>query len=246
MSSEKACCTLPPAEAEYTPKGSYETLAGLKTYVVGPDLDKAKGAVLCVYDIFGFSPQILQGADLLSAGGFKVYMPDFCAGEYATAEMFSGTPEGNAQKAKYFGGFPGRVDSQSKPVADTVKALKELGFKSIGGVGYCWGYKCLVVSEGAGLFHAIVGAHPSFAAVTDADPISSPLLLLPSQAEDIEVMNAIAESVNARLPGKASVKAYPESVHGFAAARANLHNEVEKAKFHEAYTDMVDFFCANL
>ena len=62
-----ACCKLPPVEAEYTPKGSYETINGYKTYVTGPeDSDKA---ILSIYDIFGFSPQILQG---MSSSGVYV------------------------------------------------------------------------------------------------------------------------------------------------------------------------------
>jgi len=61
-----ACCSLPPVEADYTPKGSYETLGDLKSYTIGPDSDSAKGAILMVYDIFGFSNQILQGDYLIS------------------------------------------------------------------------------------------------------------------------------------------------------------------------------------
>jgi hypothetical protein len=34
-----------------------------------------------------------QGADLLSSQGARVYMPDFLKGDYATADMFSGTDE---------------------------------------------------------------------------------------------------------------------------------------------------------
>jgi hypothetical protein len=35
----------------------------------------------------------MSGADLLSSTGARVYMPDFLKGEYATAEMFSGSEE---------------------------------------------------------------------------------------------------------------------------------------------------------
>jgi hypothetical protein len=53
------CCTLPPVQAEYTPKGSFGELDGLKTYQTGPT-DTGK-AILMVYDVFAYSPQILQG-----------------------------------------------------------------------------------------------------------------------------------------------------------------------------------------
>ena len=60
VTNTAACCTLPPVQAEYTPKGSYSDFTGLKTYITGEE--DAKQAVLIVYDVFGFSPQILQGA----------------------------------------------------------------------------------------------------------------------------------------------------------------------------------------
>lgn len=50
-------------QADYSPKGDYTELAGLKTYSVGPE--DAKEAILIVYDIFGLSPQILQGRSKL-------------------------------------------------------------------------------------------------------------------------------------------------------------------------------------
>jgi hypothetical protein len=56
---EKACCSLPPVQADYTPKGSYSDVNGLKSYIIGEE--SSKKVILVVYDIFGYSPQILQG-----------------------------------------------------------------------------------------------------------------------------------------------------------------------------------------
>lgn len=76
-----ACCTVPPVvDDNYKEKGSYETIEGMKTYVTG---DKnAKSALLVVYDIFGFFPQTLQGADILATGDKEkpkqVFMPGRC------------------------------------------------------------------------------------------------------------------------------------------------------------------------
>lgn len=78
-------------QAEYEPKGTYTQVAGLKSYTVGPE--DAKQALLLVYDIFGFKPQILQGADLLASQGFRVVMPDFLVEKWATPDMFTGTEE---------------------------------------------------------------------------------------------------------------------------------------------------------
>ena len=79
-----ACCTVPPVVGKgYEPKGKYITVDGMKTYVTGPS--SAKSAILVIYDIFGFFPQTLQGADILAHQDkerpYQVFMPDFFEGE---------------------------------------------------------------------------------------------------------------------------------------------------------------------
>jgi hypothetical protein len=74
----KACCTVPPVVGEgYKEKGEFITINGMKTYATGPK--DAKSALLVVYDIFGFFPQTLQGADILAHSDkdhqYQVFMP---------------------------------------------------------------------------------------------------------------------------------------------------------------------------
>ena len=77
MSSvNQACCTLKPVQVDYEPKGTYEDIAGLKTYVTGPK--DSKRAILAMFDIFVYWPQTLQGADLIAdATNTLVAMPNF-------------------------------------------------------------------------------------------------------------------------------------------------------------------------
>jgi hypothetical protein len=70
------------------------------------------------------------------------------------------TSRGNKKKEAFFSAFPGAIPTQSAPVAKAVKALKEK-YSKVGGVGYCWGYKVIVTSEGIAEFDAVAGAHPS-------------------------------------------------------------------------------------
>ena len=153
-----ACCTLPPVEVDYTAKGSYSQVGDLKSYVSGPE--ESRSVILYIYDVFGYSSQILQGADLLASQGFRVVMPDFLLGNYATADTFSGSEEGNKKKEAFFSGFPGAFSTQSEAVSKVVSALKCEGVK-IGSVGACWGYKVIVLSKGSNHFQAIAGIHPS-------------------------------------------------------------------------------------
>lgn len=83
----KACCTVPPVVSDgYKEKGEWITINGMKTYATGPK--EAKSALLVVYDIFGFFPQTLQGADILAHSDkdhqYQVFMP----GEHYSLKSF--------------------------------------------------------------------------------------------------------------------------------------------------------------
>ena len=100
----KACCETPVAVSEgYTTKGSYQTIADTKCYIAGPTT--AKNAIYFVYDIFGFTEQTLQGADILASGGKEenlVLIPDFFDGNPMRAEWMSQDTEDNKQKIATF------------------------------------------------------------------------------------------------------------------------------------------------
>ena len=73
--------------------------------MTGPaDSDKA---ILSVYDIFGFFPQTIQGADILATGDverkYQVYMPDFFEGNPASIEWYPPTDDEKKSKlGKWF------------------------------------------------------------------------------------------------------------------------------------------------
>jgi len=240
----KECCQVPPVEAEYTPKGSYVEVAGLKTYAVGPE--DAKTAIVCVYDVFGFTPQIIQGADILASQGYRVVMPDFCKGIYAEGSMFGPGEEAKKRKDAFFGGFPGAIHSQIDNVTSVAKALKDAGYFKIGCVGYCWGWAVLVVSQATSGFNAIAGVHPSFISSSDAEKIDVPLCLLPSMNEDMKEVQAVYDGVEAKNPGKNFLKLYDTMPHGWLAARADLKDPLGAEKFREGYTDLCNFFKATV
>lgn len=50
--TNKACCTIPPVDSDYEPKGSFKSFGSFeKVYVTGPS--SSDKAIICVYDIFG-------------------------------------------------------------------------------------------------------------------------------------------------------------------------------------------------
>ena len=53
QNTNKACCTIPPVQADYQPKGAFKSLGDFqKVYVAGPE--KSDNAIVCVFDIFGW------------------------------------------------------------------------------------------------------------------------------------------------------------------------------------------------
>lgn len=48
-----ACCTIPPVQSDYTPKGLFKPYGNFKkVYVTGPEDSENK--IVCIYDIFGY------------------------------------------------------------------------------------------------------------------------------------------------------------------------------------------------
>ena len=83
MYSEKnQLAKLDPSERHYCPQNHSSTKSQLTKYSLdstGPK--EAKQGLLVIYDIFGFFPQTIQGADILaysdSEHPYQVFIPDF-------------------------------------------------------------------------------------------------------------------------------------------------------------------------
>lgn len=169
LRKQKACCTRPPISSEYTEQGKFIDIGGLKTckcpsyvhsscFVLTQIIDKtgpssSKNAIILIYDVFGFCPQILQGADLLASGKdgkyFQVYIPDFLENNKADPGWFSNpTPEMRQAMGKYFGpGGLASADVLSAKLLSVVDAIKAQGdVDKFGVLGYCWGAKVSHIS----------------------------------------------------------------------------------------------------
>lgn len=106
----------------------------------------AKQGILIVYDIFGFFPQTIQGADILaytdSDRPYQVFMPDFFEGKPADISWY---PPDNDEKGKKLGEFFKTQAAPPKTLPRIPKIVKELGEKrgveKWAVVGFCWGGK---------------------------------------------------------------------------------------------------------
>lgn len=140
-----ACCNTPVVITRgYKEKGKYITVNGLKTYNTGPS--SASQGILVIYDIFGFFPQTIQGADILAHSGkenYQVFMPDWFDGNPADISWY---PPDTEEKSKKLGDFFQIEAAPLKTVDRVMKVMKELqsnypGVKNWGVVGFCWGGK---------------------------------------------------------------------------------------------------------
>lgn len=113
--------------------------------VTGPS--SATTGLLFVYDIFGFSPQAKQGADILAytdpSHEYLVFVPDFLRGQPASHDLFPTDTEEKKQKMKELFEGPANIPKTAEMIPATIKEIAEQApqVKKWGAIGCCWGGK---------------------------------------------------------------------------------------------------------
>ncbi|KAH7118394.1 dienelactone hydrolase family protein [Dactylonectria macrodidyma] len=221
--ASKACCELAPISAEYEPKGRWETIAGVNTYIVGDE--NAGRAIIDVYDVFGVWPQTVQGADRLAALIPALQVKGFVA-KYADAAT-------NLKKL-----FKIREEVGRRwPAAEN----------HIGVFGLCWGGKIAILAcgkdnEGQGRRFNLSGtAHPGRLDVKDGEATNVPHIMLASPGEPEDIVAQYKEVLS--RPGKiGEVETYSTMFHGWMGARANLEDSVNLKEYERGYKQVAAFF----
>ncbi|SPC66980.1 related to AIM2 - cytoplasmic protein involved in mitochondrial function or organization [Ustilago sp. UG-2017b] len=241
--TNQACCTIPPVKSDYSPKGTTEKIGGLDAYVIGPK--DAKKAIVVVYDVFGYWPTTKQGADLLAeATKARIVMPDFFRGKPIAQEDYPPKTEEKKQKFQNFFKSTGDFSARKPEVEAVADALKKDGAQKLGLMGFCWGGKMSVLAGGEGTkFNAVAQVHPAMVDAEDAKKLTVPIANFPSKDEPKEDMEKFEAEVQKKDIAKDSVyKLYPDSHHGWAAARADLKDEGNLKNFQDVYQRLADFF----
>ncbi|OTB08376.1 hypothetical protein M426DRAFT_19047 [Hypoxylon sp. CI-4A] len=251
----EACCkrvtspfsqpSIPPVVHDgYEPKGTYIELGDTKTYVTGPaDADKA---ILSVYDIFGFFPQTIQGADILAASDtekkYQVYVPDFFNGKPAPIEWYPPTDdEKKANLDKWFkeqGMWPKHLP-RVEGLLEAAQA-RNPNIKSWGVIGYCWGGKMASILAGSEqpLFKVAVQTSPAMIDAGDAANVKIPMMLLASKDETAGDVAKYDEAL--KVPKH--IEIFEDQVHGFMSARGDLKDDKVKAEYERGYKLALGFF----
>lgn len=197
--------------------------------------------IITIPDIFAFSPQIIQGADILSANRYCVFMPDFFKGSVASFEWFSLPHEETKKKIYAFVASAGDFD---EAVSDAQEFVKAAGpqFKKWAVLGHCWGGKLAVRLSRAEVnetkrFSVSMQFHPAMLDGEDARNINVPHLLLASKDEEQHVEPFAAElSANPNTAGdKSGVQLFQKHSHGWMSARAQLSNDEDRDGYARGY-----------
>ncbi|KAL2842910.1 hypothetical protein BJY01DRAFT_199510 [Aspergillus pseudoustus] len=244
----EACRTIPPVVSTgYTAKGQYEDIAGLNTYITGPQ-DSRIGLV-CVYDVFGLAIQTLQGADRLASQlGAVVLVPDFFHGDAIKVEWLPPDTDEKKELMTRFltekAGLP-----ENSEALKGVMATAKSRFSSVekwAAYGLCWGGKLVVLNSGSHTpFTATGQVHPGRLETADAEKLIVPHIVLASKDEPADVVAEYSKIISTNKLG-GSVETYESMWHGWMGARANLDEALGYAEYTRGYNRLAEFFGAHL
>ncbi|MCJ1228933.1 hypothetical protein MMC12_005597 [Toensbergia leucococca] len=245
----EACCTIPPVVAKgYQEKGKYLEIDGMKIYATGPST--AKTAIFIIYDIFGFSPQGLQGADILahadSSHQYQVFIPDFFLGSPCEPSWYPPDTDEKKEKLGAFFAGPAAPKPNVAKVGPLVKAIeKEVGggIEQWASLGQCWGGKIISFTSQEGTpFKAAAEVHPAMIDPADGKGFTIPVCILASKDEDAEAVKAFGES----LTVKSHIETFSDQIHGWMSARADLENPRVKEEYERGYKTLLEFYHEHL
>ncbi|PWN48565.1 alpha/beta-hydrolase [Violaceomyces palustris] len=246
--TNKACCSIPPVQSDYTPKGKTEKLGGLDAYSIGPD--DAKKAIVVVYDIFGYWPTTKQGSDVLAEAlkDTKLVMPDFFRGKPFPQEYYPPDTKEKQEALQKFFGEAGDFGARKPELEAVANELKSKGASKVGLLGYCWGGKLSVLAGAKGtVFSSVAQVHPAMVDPKDAENLTVPVANFPSKDEPQDAVDQFEKVVQSKPFASQSVyKLYKENHHGWAAARADLKDQKNLEAFQDVYQRLADFFTNTL
>ncbi|KDR67622.1 hypothetical protein GALMADRAFT_257847 [Galerina marginata CBS 339.88] len=235
---------------EGTPKGKFEKIGGVDTYVATPTVDYPKDkAILFLTDVFG--PQLINAqlmADGFAENGFKTFVPDYLNGDPIPPDALN--PGSDFDIMKW---FPGHTQGKTRPPLDKViNALKEQGITTFGATGYCFGGRYVFDLAFDNVIKAGVVAHPSLLQVpADLEKYvasaKAPLLInsCPVDSQFPPESAAKADEILGKFAPGYKRNHYEGCTHGFA-VRGDMSDPKVKAGKEGAFTETVEWFIHKL
>jgi len=150
---------------EGTPKGKWEKIGGVDSYVATPTGDYPQNkAILFLPDVFG--PQLPNAqllADDFAANGLKAIIPDYLNGDPIPPNALN--PGGTFNIAEW---FPNHTQEKTRPTLNkVVEALKSAGVAELAATGYCYGARYVFDIAFENVIKVAVVSHPSLLKVPE-------------------------------------------------------------------------------
>ncbi|KAF2717337.1 alpha/beta-hydrolase [Polychaeton citri CBS 116435] len=239
-----ACCSTPAIIGEPSShQGSFIKVDSMQIYASGPK-DSSK-AIFIIYDVFGFSSQILEGADMLAAQGYRVFMPGFFGKSPAPLSWMPLDGPEQEDKLDEFCEGPGNTGETLTKTEHLRQELQELepSIRKWGLIGYCWGGYVAAYAVGeTAPFSVCVQLHPGFPSSEIAGKVSVPLLALCSKDEP----ESYYKDFKTALRVENRFEVFPEMVHGWLAARGDLAKPIVREQFNQGYQMVIKWMQGHL
>lgn len=220
-------------------------MSPVETYFAYPKDKQTDKAILILTDVIGHvftNAQLI--ADQFAANGYFVVMPD----------LFQGDPIPLNRPADF--NIMEWLQNGSKGVGHTTKEVdpivekiishmkNELGVKTIGSVGYCFGAKYVArfMTGGKGIDVGCM-AHPSFVDDAEIKALTGPLSIAAAETDEIFPTEKRRHTEDMLLDMKIQyqISLYSDVVHGFA-VRADLSDKRAKYAKEAAFLQHVNWF----
>ncbi|KAF2248375.1 alpha/beta-hydrolase [Trematosphaeria pertusa] len=213
------------------------------TYPPSTSSTNGTNAIIYVSDIYGVP--LLQNkllADSLARANYTVIMPDLFNGDAIPVS----SPEGPALNLTEWRTrhAPAEIDRIVGLTLDYMR--NELGFKRVGGVGYCFGGKYVprFLAQGKGVDVGFI-AHPSSLETVEIQGIAGPISIAAGELDAAFNVTGrhTAEDILQKKNATYQTNLYSGAPHGFA-VRPDLSNARQKYAKEAAFVQAVSWFDA--
>ncbi|PVU91159.1 hypothetical protein BB559_004259 [Furculomyces boomerangus] len=225
-----------PVQTNYVPIGEKFTIhEGFDCYITGSKDSKA--AILFFYDVFGYSNNVFQEADILGQCGYRVMVPNFWLNEPFLPELLGDEIIFKACEVRaYYPRTKKNIEAAKKYLIETEH------FENIFVVGECLGGKIAKnTSENDDFYIGCGVIHPSLVNNDDLAKSNVPIVII-SGSNDPDYTDGI-NAIGKKSFGEFSYyKVFPDVFHGWLSALADFSNPIISKRANESLSIIATYF----
>ncbi|KAL7953850.1 dienelactone hydrolase [Trichoderma compactum] len=242
------CCVVGTLHKGETTGKDIKLEGNIDAYLATPPADKARDGqgILFVPDVLGIWENSKLLADNFAAQGYTVLIPDLFNGDALQLnrpgdfDFYAWLTKGST------GDNPHTAPHVDPIVLTAIKALRDLGIKKLGAVGYCFGAKYVVRHYKDGIEVGFV-AHPTMVEEDELAAITGPLSIAAAQTDHIfpTEKRHQSEEILIKTGQPFQINLYSGVAHGFA-VRCDTSVKIQKFSKEQAFFQAVTWFDEHL